>query len=109
MDAVIEYVREWCLESSKNGLERYIEEKQQETAEEVRKKVSEEVREEAAKEVSFNVAKRMLEDNFDIKIIMDVTGLTKKQVLSLKQMLWHLFLVIVKTSFMLYNKRGVFL
>ena len=56
MDAVIEYVREWCLESSKNGLERYMKE----------------LDEEIAEKVSFNVAKRMLEDNFDIKIIMDV-------------------------------------
>ncbi len=88
VDEVIEYVKEWNLESSKNGLERYIEEKQQETAEEVRKKVSEEVRKETRVETieerNFDIAKNLLNKKMKIQDIMDVTGLTKKQVLSLK-------------------------
>ncbi len=72
MDAIIEYVRDWCMESSKNGFERYM------------KEFDEKIAKEAAKEVSFDVAKRMLEDNAPISNIMKYTGLTKKQVLNLK-------------------------
>ena len=68
MDDIIEYVREWNLESSKNGLERYIEEKQQETAEEEK----------------CGIAKNMLNKKMKIQDIMDVTGLTRKEILSLK-------------------------
>ncbi len=68
VDDIIEYVREWNLESSKNGLERYIEEKQQETAEEEK----------------CGIAKNMLNKKMKIQDIMDVTGLTRKEILSLK-------------------------
>ncbi len=68
VDDVIEYVREWNLESSKNGLERYIEEKA----------------EERETNKSLVIAKNMLNKKMKIQDIIDVTGLTRKEILSLK-------------------------
>ncbi len=72
MDAIIEYVREWNLESSKNGLERYIEEKAEENfvAGENKK--------------SFDIAKNLLNLEISVDKIMKATGLTRKQILNLR-------------------------
>ena len=72
MDDIIEYVREWNLESSKNGLERYIEEKAEENfvAGENKK--------------SFDIAKNLLNLEISVDKIMKATGLTRKQILNLR-------------------------
>ncbi len=68
MDDIIEYVREWNLESSKNGLERYMKEHDEEVIE----------------ERNFDIAKNMLNLEISVDKIMKATGLTRKEILSLK-------------------------
>ncbi len=76
MDDIIEYVREWNLESSKNGLERYMKEHDEE--------LREETRVEAIEERNFDIAKNMLNLEISVDKIMKATGLTRKEILSLK-------------------------
>ncbi len=72
MDAIIEYVREWNLESSKNGLERYM------------KEHDEELKEETKTSNSLDIAKNLLNLEISVDKIMKATGLTRKEILSLK-------------------------
>ncbi len=63
----IRVVRKWLEESAKHGLENYIED----------------VKFETAKEEKMSIAKKMLHKNMDITDIIEVTGLTKKQIMHL--------------------------
>ncbi len=64
----IRVVKEWLEESSKHGLENYIDD----------------VKFEAIEKEKVSIAKKMLQDNIVIDTIMKYTGLSKKQILSLK-------------------------
>ena len=72
----IRVVKEWLEESAKHGLENYIDDIKFETAEEATKKATEKINKE--------IAKKMIKKNMNMRDIIEVTGLTKKQILKLK-------------------------
>ena len=72
MQDIIDYVFEWNLESSKNGLERLIEDKSYEAANKAEEKER------------MSIAKNMLKLNISLDSIHKATGLSEKQILSLK-------------------------
>ena len=72
MEDIIEYVFEWNKESAKNGLERLIEDRSNEAASKAENKEK------------FTIAKNMLELDMSVDNIHKATGLSKKEILSLK-------------------------
>ena len=76
MEEMVEYVRNWCLESEKDGKEIFIEN--------LREEAKEEGREIGAEEKSINIANLLLKDNVAIEKIMQYTGLSKEEILSIK-------------------------
>ncbi len=67
MENSIRVVKEWLEDSAKHGLERYIDD----------------VKFEATENEKINIAKNMLNKNMDIKDIIEITGLSKKQIMHL--------------------------
>ena len=76
---VHEYVTWWNKESSKDGIDRYLEELKYETRQETRREV--------AHEKDISTAKSLLEDKIPIKSIMKATNLSKEEILELKEAL----------------------
>ena len=91
MKEIIEYVKEWNEELDKdrgNTLKEWIEETIQDGIEEgIEKELKKELAKKTKKEIeknTLNIAKKMLVRNVAIEEIADITGLSKKQVLALK-------------------------
>ena len=72
MEDIINYVKEWNLESSKTGLKDLLDTREREG------------RDEGRIEGRIETAKNMLIDNVDVETIKKYTGLSKKQILSLQ-------------------------
>ena len=71
MEELKRFVTEWCEESAKDGLQRYIDDREFEA--------EERGEERGAAERNKEVAKNLLRLNIDTEDIMKATGLTKKQ------------------------------
>ncbi len=69
---VVEYVREWNRESNIEGMKRF------------RNNLTENGKVNGIKESKKEIAQNMLNDNITVDNIMKYTGLTKKEVLSLR-------------------------
>ncbi len=88
MEDMIEYVKDWCGESEKNGKEDFIENLKDDIREEAREEWIEIGTMEGIKigieKNRFNIAKMMKKDKAPINKIMKYTGLSKKEVLDIK-------------------------
>ncbi len=73
MEETMKFVAEWNARSSKNGIERYIEEREEEAAEKTRNKER------------LEIATTMLNDDIDIPTIIKYTGLSIKEIEKLQK------------------------
>ena len=68
IEQVIEYIKKWNAESAKNGLEKYIKTKEDEAEDKGQKKRD------------YEIVNNMVNQNFTIDIIKELTGLTEEAI-----------------------------
>ncbi len=83
MEYIINYVKEWNLETSKTGLDNLLDSREQEGRDDGIKIGRKEGRSEGRYEEKLTIAKNMLNRNMSIEDIMAFTGLSKEEILSL--------------------------